>query len=256
MSAHINGIIFEQKVVDALNNKKYKELSNNMRSIIDTIYPNIKPREFITCRLTQDFIKPDIIISIKKHESAYVSLKHGASTVMHSESIKEFVLFLRSLGVSTRAQKILLLYHYGDGTMDGSGKIRKDYHETYQWLEKDIQEFNEEINSNPDLVEAILDRLIFQGVNSKATSATHIYQGDMSYGTTVSKLQIYKHLKRKKYDFYENMHIGPLLIKAHARYSHKEIVDPKRREKVEFYWPKFESDIKYIATRYDQDFLE
>lgn len=248
-----DGFLTEDQIVNALNKKRYKNLDNNMRNFIKDMFGVVKERDIIHCEKTCDYIKPDIVVSIKKQRK-YVSIKSGRSCVMHDEQIKPAILFLRELGLSTFSQKLLLLYQYGDGTLDGSGEKRKSYHETYEWLEQGIKQFNEEVNLDHDKVEKIIDRVMFQGVDKNAPRADYIYQGDLTYGTVISRSQILTHLRRKTYDYYENLHIGPLLIRPHARYASGKIKNEKLRNRIVFYWPNFHEDVRYIYKRYNKTF--
>lgn len=248
------GKIVEDEMVYALNEQKYKNLSNNLKTFIRDMFGPVKDREIIYCSKIDGRFKPDIVVSIKHRKPKYVSIKSGRATTVHGENIKEVVLFLRSLGVSRESQRLLLLYQYGDGTLDGTGKVRKDYHSTYDWLQDGIRSFNEEINSDMEIKFQILERMLFQGVSDAAPKATYIYHGDITYGEVVSRTQILQYLKRKSFDFYENIHTGPLLIRPHARYSDTEIKNDELRHRIDFYWPKLGEDIHYIYTRFDKTY--
>ena len=247
------GLLVESEIVNALNEKKYKDINNNLRTMLRDMYGVINEDDIVLCKKTEDFIKPDISISINDR-TKYVSIKSGRATTMHAENIKEVVLFFRSLGLSKESQKLLLLYHYGDGTMTGTGVDRLDYHETFNWLRDKIIAFNEELNNNKEMIKAVIERVLFQGVNPEAQRADYIYQGDVNYGIVISRRQILKHMDKKTWNFYENVHIGPLLMKPHAKYAHKEVKDEKQRQRFEFYWPKFEEDVRFIHKRYNQTF--
>lgn len=249
----INGYLVEDQIVEELDGIRFKKLSNNMKTMITDMFGVVKPNEKVRCEKTSDYIKPDIKVTVNK-VSKYVSIKSGRATIMHMGTIKDAVLFFRSLGMKKEFQKLLLLYHYGDGTMDGSGEDRWDYHETYDKYKEQIKAFNDEINADPEFVKQTIERFIFQGVNSDAPSADFIYDGDAEYGLVISKLQVLKHLTRKTWNFYENLHIGPLLIRPHAKYAHKPVKSEKLREKVEFYWANFSEDVKYIYNRYSTYF--
>ena len=58
-----------------------------------------------------------------KGNRKYISLKSGKADEIAQEGIKNFVLYLRKCGLSKRSQKTILLYHFGDGTNDGSGNL-------------------------------------------------------------------------------------------------------------------------------------
>ena len=243
------GVRNETELVESLNNKKVKQLNNNLQNFIKSLFKEKTPNEKITCKLTDNYIKPDLLIEYGS-QAAYVSVKSPRSNEMHMEDIKSFILFLRSLNVSKETQKTLLLYQFGDGTMDGSGKKRKNYHEVYDWLQERIKAANEELNDRFDLIEKVVERVIFQGVDITAHEAEFIYLGNVDFGVTVSKKQVMTYLKNKPFNFYENLHIGPILLRPHARYSNREVVSDERRKQIVCYWTHFPEDLDYIDKHY------
>ena len=240
----------EQDIVDALNKKQFKKLNNNLQSLIYTIFGDQKPNTKIHCRLVDNFIKPDIVIECGGKQ-AFISVKNNRAEMVHREDIKSFVLFLRRFGVSVETQKTLLLYQFGDGTMDGSGKRRMNYHEVYDWLKERIDNANKELNGKFDIIMSTFERVIFQGVDEAAQSAEYLYYGDIEYGIVISRKQFESHLKTKEWGWYDNLHIGPILIKPHARYANKAVVSDLRRRQITFYWPKMQPDMVYISKRYN-----
>lgn len=247
------GLLIEDEMSNALNKKKFKDLSNNLRTFIRDIFGVVNEKDKIYCSKVEGRYKPDIAVRIKD-KTKFVSIKSGRATTMHEENIKEVVLFLRSLGLSVESQKLFLYYHFGDGTLDGSGAYRRDYHDTYEWLRNQIKAFNDEVNSNDEMKLKIIERVMFQGISDLSPRADYIYQGDINYGLVISRVQIIKHLMRKTFNFYENVHIGPLLIRPHARYAGKEVKNDELRRRVDFYWPNFAEDVRYIYNRYDKPY--
>ena len=116
-----------------------------------------------------------------------------------------------------------MLCHYGDGTLDGTGKIRLDWYELYQKYKDRILEANDELNDSTEFVKKVIKRTVFQGVDEKSHMAEYLYFGDQEYGTIVSFNQMNKYIDRKphNWDFYENIHIGPIVLRPHGRYAHK-----------------------------------
>ena len=159
-------------------------------------------------------------------------------------------MFLRQFDISVETQKTLLLYQYGDGTMDGSGEKRMTYHEVYDWLHTHIERANKELNGRFDIIISTFERVLFQGVDPTVQSAEYIYFGTADYGILVSRKQLEHHLKTKEWGWYDNFHIGPILFKPHARYANKAIVSDERRREITFYWPKMQADLIYIGKRY------
>jgi hypothetical protein len=55
-------------------------------------------------------------------------MKSGKAAIVHNEIISNFTSFLRSKGISERTIETIHLFHYGDGTTDGSSENeRKSY---------------------------------------------------------------------------------------------------------------------------------
>ncbi len=244
-----NGLLIEDEILFSLNKKKYKHLTPNMANLIRDMFGVVSPGEKIKCIHCEEFKKPDLAITVGK-VTKYLSIKSGKATDLHGEHISTVIPYLRSLGISERTLKTYCLYQFGDKTLDGSGERRMEYHDVYFWLRDLIKEANAEINGKPEVVMEIIDRVMFQGVDKNAPKADYIYCGDLEYGLAISRDQVYKYLSSKSFTFIENLHIGPILIKPHARYVDRPITNDYARHKVDFYWPKLNEDVRYIYKRY------
>ena len=239
----------ENAICQAINGKRFKQINGNLKTMLNYLFGEIGPLDKIGCRLTDNYIKPDLILTYKRKET-YVSVKNGRATVLHGENIEAFVGFLESIGISKETRETILYYQYGDGTLDGSGSDRMNYHEVYNWLIERIKKANKELNDRVDTLEKVVDRVMFQGVDITAQPAEFIYYGDVDFGITISRRQIYTYLRRKSWHFYDNLHIGPVLLRAHARYSNRAILSDERRSKVTCYWANLGADLEYIGKRY------
>lgn len=240
----------EQEIVYNLHNKKVHELSNNLRNLVEVLFGALDEDETIRCCLIDDFIKPDFVIEYK-NQKRYVSMKTGRAESVHQELVKNFVLFLESLGISKETQETILLYQYGDGTLDGSGEKRINYNQLRLILDDRIKEANEELNQSKDFIMKVITRCLFVGTLENAIPIDCIYFGDYRYGVVATRKQIEKHIYRKNWNWMNNLHIGPIQLRPHARYIEKEIKNPKSREKLECYWANLSSDIDFISSRYD-----
>ena len=245
------GLLREDEFVYFLDHKKPKYLSENLKEMLESLFGIVDPNLMVYCKKTVDYIKPDIIIKHRKIEKA-VSIKSGHSQGLHCEQIKPFILFLRSLGISNRTQQTILLFLYGDGTMDGTGEKRYSQHDVCKKLAERIKAANFELNRDVGLIEKFVDRIMFSGVDPNATKADVIYAGDVNKGIVVTKEQIMKHLSVKDWSVYDNLHIGPIFLNAGARYVDRPIKNEKKRHIIECYWPRFKEDMAYIARRYTQ----
>lgn len=245
-----HGFLREDEMVYRLDQKKVRDLNNNLYHMMQELYGVLDDDEVITCYKTEDYIKPDFVI-VYKGQTRYVSMKSGRSDIVHSEHVKTFVLFLRALGISKETQKTILYYHYGDGTLDGTGKRRFHYDELRYKLHDRIQKANEELNESKEFILKVIEHCVFVGTRENAIPIDCLYHGDYEFGTVATVKQITKHIKRKNWDFVQNLHIGPLHLRPHARYVDKPVVNERRRNTLECDWVNLPQDIDYISKRYD-----
>ena len=246
--ANHKGFMFEDEFVYRLNNRKVKELSDHFKYVLIELFGFLDDDEIVKCCKTQDFIKPDVIVTYKNFKM-YVSLKMSNSQFLHGEKVETFIPFLKKIGVSNRTIVTILYFQYGDGTLDGTGKERMQYDVLRSVLDKRIKEANAELN-NPEIVLKVVMRVMFEGVNDEAENADAIYVGDGKIGFIATKRQVIKYLNKKDWSYYDSFHIGPVLIRPHARYINKEIVNPQYRHKIDCWWPNLMSDIRYISKRF------
>ena len=242
------GTLREEEMVYHLNQKRVKDLNQNLYCLMQELYGVLDDEEIITAARIEGFLKPDFSITYKG-ETRYISMKSGSSKIVHSEGIKSFVLFLRSLGVSKRTQQTILLFQYGDKTMDGSGKERMNYDELRHWLHDRVIEANKELNSR-DIIIAAVERFVVLGTKEDAIPIDALYHGDYRFGTVATIAQIRKHAQRGNWAFLQNLHIGPFLFRPHARYIGKTVKDESKRQIVEVSWLDLHDEIDFMARRY------
>ena len=110
---------------------------------------------------------------------------------------------------------------------------------------------NKELNANKQFVKAVIERCLFKGTWEGNIEADYIYHGDVNYGVVCSKAQIMKHVDKRTWEYMDNLHIGPIQFRPHARYINDRIKKEEYRWKVDFWWAKLSADLEYIAERYD-----
>lgn len=247
------GLLREEEMAFELNNKTISELTNNSKNLIKNLFGVLDENSLVECYRLDDSSKTDLVISYngQKH---YVSMKSGAAVIVHNEILDNFINYLRSEGISERTIKTIRLFHYGDGTEDGTGMNRQSYQDIVYQLKDEIALANIELNKRTDFVVRVVERLVFKGSNDSFQEADSFYFGDRNFGVVVTKNQIIKHLYRKNFDYYNNLHIGPLLLRPDCRYAGKAIRSERKRNRIVAYWPNLQSDISYISRRYNYDY--
>ena len=106
-----------------LNNKKFKEINILMQEVIQSLFPNIQNNDTIIAYKYGRYAKADIVVSVNGEKHG-ISLKSGYHNSVHLESIKRFVEYLESLGVSNDLIDSFLQYIYSDGTNNNTGTNR------------------------------------------------------------------------------------------------------------------------------------
>jgi len=244
------GLIREDEMIICLNQRRYCDLSNNLQHFMQELFGLIPEDSFIQCERIMGFIKPDFKITCNGI-SHNVSMKSGSSIIMHQENITKFISWLKEQGISDSTIETILLYQFGDGTTDGTGEKRYGYADVHYLYKDRIKEANIELNSNKDFVKKVIRRCVFKGTNEAYEEADFLYHGDVNYGVCINQKQTYKHIDVKSWGFINNLHIGPLHLRPHARYVDKETTSYENRAKIEMYWPYLVEDMQYIARRYN-----
>lgn len=232
---------------EALDGKTVEGLSPAMNLFITSLFPMAKSDDVVHCELCDNYEKPDLRIEVGD-EVHFISLKSGGSKSLHYESIKGITLFLRSLGVSVQTQKTLLLFHYGDGTLDGTGEtrlLREDVMEKYKApIEKAMIELN-----RPQIVRACLKRFIFEGSEKRVHAAEFLAFGDPTTFLTVSKDEVFDFVMRQRYDYIRSFHVGPMIFAPWKRNVERVEEDEWKRGIVHVVWPYLLTDIQKMLKR-------
>lgn len=244
-----HGRLREDEMIIQLHGKQVKQLNQNLHYLLEELFGVVDDNEYLSCEPTEDHSKADFLITYKGITKG-VSMKSASSLSMHNEPISSFVEFLRSLDISEQTITTLLQYQYGDGTVDGTGKSRMSIEELKYELADDIKDANYELNYSRERVAKIIDRLVFKGANPDLPAADCVYHGDFRYGTVITRTQVMKYLLSRSFHQYDNLHIGPLFIRPHARYIGVEIKNEVYRHRVDFNWVRLLSDMEYISKKY------
>ena len=244
-----NGYVIEEEMCLALHNKKVKDLSEHLRFILEEMFGPLEADEKIECYPSKSFIKPDIFIYYKKMMRG-VSIKSQDSDVLHDEYVDTFVNYLKEIGVSEKTRNTILLYQYGDGTTNGTGKVRLNGDQVRRKYAALLEEAKQELTGNTKIIIKVVERVMFDGVDPDAFAADAVYHGNVYEGIIVTRRQVLRHIIKNKWTGYHAFNIGPLLLYPHARYANKNVVSEKRRNHINIKWPKLSRDMEYISKRY------
>ena len=245
-----DGLMNEEQIIRAIDGKTYYQLNANLQHFLYFILPRLDRNKKISCFHAEDYTKPDICIS-QDGTFRYISVKHGTAEAVHEERLDTFIEFLKENGIDDYTIESYLLYHFGDGTTDGTGENRLDHFNVFVKFNDRIAKLNEKFNETREFVKNFANRVLFQGVNPLATPADIIYHGDEDFGSFISKNQIMRHIELRKWDYMTSVvHIGPFILRPKARYPGREVQNDDYRRRVAVSYPKLVNDIMYIFNRY------
>ena len=245
-----DGLLVEDEIMANINGKKVSQISNNLRYFLRNLFGPLNDDEIVFCQKTDDSFKVDLIIRYN-NVTKNISIKTGRAEIVHNEILTNFTDFLEEQGVSKETIETIKLFHYGDGTTDGTGEKRMSYIDIAHMLKDRIRKANEELNYRKELVLKTIYHCVFKGAKKDNPEIDAIYFGTKDFGVMATKKQILTHIRKRNFGFFENLHIGPLLLRPDARYVGKDIASERKRNRIIVYWPNLNADIEYISKRYD-----
>ena len=243
------GQLVEDEFILHLNGKKIAELNDNLRYMLEDLFGVLDRDEIVECKKAEDWIKPDVLITYQGRTKG-LSVKTGKADIFHTEQLKYFIPYLKDIGISEYSIETLLLFQFGDDTTNGTGKFRMNQGQAFEKYKDRIEALNEELNANEEVVMNLIDRFLFAGVNPEADKADAIFIGDAYEGVCVTRKQMMKYIKNVRYDFYNNPHVGPILLIPAGRYILRNSLHEEKRFKISAWWPKAENTFYSIARRY------
>lgn len=230
IGSNSHGFTNEYLIVEALNEKKVKDLNSNLKKFVkDISFDNkisISDETIVKAGIeTNNKLKQDIYIYLSGIKFA-ISLKMGTGNSVHQEKIEEFIDWLNKvLGVQLTdiIKDDFRFFIWADGSIDGQAPINKDkegkiigrfggkeFRKLYPEKRIRLQNFLD------DNAEVILNRTIFEGKNG--SKVDYVYHGNPSNGVWISRKDILKfnieHPKSKTSKNVPALSVGKLTVQA------------------------------------------
>jgi hypothetical protein len=239
------GIQNEYAFVKAIEGKKLAEMTPFIRLLLQRLFPVLEEDVVFHADKCNRLAKPDIYVSQGK-TLRYLSIKSGHTDSIHFEGIRNFILFLRRLGVSADTQKTLLLYHYGDGTMTGDGKCRFSQQHVYFLFRERILRAEKEL-MNPPVWESLAQHCLFLGGKGRTSQVNFVVYGSAEKAILCSRQEILEFLMKTKPFPLDTFHVGPLVFQPFLRDTYRQSVNSYKRDYLQVKWLGFERDLARIA---------
>ena len=116
-----SGFENEDRLIEALNGKRFNELNSNLQKLIGNSFSNINGVISAIKEAGQN--KSDLKIIIGNESHTY-SIKKGTGNSIHQEPIEPFLEFLaQNYQIDNQMKDNLRFFIWGDGTLDGTGNV-------------------------------------------------------------------------------------------------------------------------------------
>ena len=248
-----HGFKNQKYLVNALNNKKYKDLNMNLRNLVKSAFPSISNDDIILAkRISNNKIKPVMKIIVNDIEK-YFSVKMGKGNSVHQERVESFISFCEEhLNMSEHVKEALLLFLYGDGTTDGSGRIseRLNEQQTIVKMGKKFDILNTFFYKNR---RKLAERFLREGAYLQIPS-DFLYYGTEQIGISVSYKDIINYLCEAPYQE-KKLSIGSLTVQTWNRNQSGDKDFEYKRNSIQVKWKNIEDDINQIQLKQLEDFV-
>lgn len=242
------GVLNELRIIDAINGKQVKDVGFLFQDLFYSFFKNINETDVIKACKGREFEKTDIIVKIGK-QTMNISVKMGIKNSVHCEGIYYFLKFLKELKIPYFAINEYLLYHYADGTMNGTGSYRLSANE----YKKDNMDKIDMVNrffNNPRNLEKIANRFIFKGTNDKNSLVDIILWGTPELFFWVTRDEVKDYLKKTFSLYMTCPHFARLSVQASSRSLNYSPNGKHRRKLVGVKWYNiFDSIIEILNDR-------
>lgn len=212
----------ELSVVQALENKVFSVLNNNLKEFVRYVAKDnnidINANTKINAKYERNSkLKQDFYLSIDDKKYC-VSLKMGSGNSVHQEKCNDFVNYIKKyLSASDEVCNNFLFFLWADGTLDGTGSKEKDntgdiisrftskeFREKYPEKFVMLQEFLD--NNQRKLIE----RFLFVGRHNSRVD--YVYHGNVLNGFWTSSKEIVDYNIRANKG--KGLHVGKLSLQA------------------------------------------
>ena len=237
-----DGFENENLLIENLNNKKFIDLNENLKRFIKYIDKDIKMNDLIFCEKHAGMNKTDLTITVN-NKNYNISVKMGTGNSVHQENLNDFINFLKDNydDLTDDIINAIKLFIWGDGTLDGTGKIEDRV---------DARTFNKE---NPELIKIIKDffynhkhdlikRFLIMGLKSEI-APDFIYYGSVDEGICISSDYALKWLCADENEVNSTIPIGRLTFQAWNRNINGGNKSENKRGVIQLKWAQIKNDI-------------
>lgn len=248
-----DGFDNETLLMNALANKKYSELNDNLKKTVTYISEKpIDDNEIINAYKIGGVNKTDLVIEF--NSTPYnLSIKKGTDNSVHQEKVEDFISFLKEeYNIPDDLKNDILFFIWGDGTLDGTGEVsdrlsaiqfKNKYPDKIENIRKFFHEHKREL----------IERFLIKGLRSDS-SPDYMYYGTPEEGTIVNANDALDWLSDDANEKTGTpLPIGRLTFQAWNRNINGGDKSEKKRGVIQLKWASVGQDLKTISERRKND---
>lgn len=248
-----DGFDNETLLMNALANKKYSELNDNLKKTVTYISEKpIDDNEIINAYKIGGVNKTDLVIEF--NSTPYnLSIKKGTGNSVHQEKVEDFISFLKEeYNIPDDLKNDILFFIWGDGTLDGTGEVsdrlsaiqfKNKYPDKIENIRKFFHEHKREL----------IERFLIKGLRSDS-SPDYMYYGTPEEGTIVNANDALDWLSDDANEKTGTpLPIGRLTFQAWNRNINGGDKSEKKRGVIQLKWASVGQDLKTISERRKND---
>lgn len=243
------GYTYEEMLCKKMNGKKVGDIEEVLQKMIYQFMGQVNDETIVYVYRFRDEGKADICIKTEKEEKL-LSVKYGDKNSVHTESIHTFRKFILYNNCGWDILEAYLRYHYADGTLDGSGKMRMAVSEYKTLHHEEVEKINRRFNRK-EMRLAAYERFLFRGIvpkKKKIDGILHCKNGEVQYATCE---EIVEYLEHKAKMESSGVHFSRLFVQPMARNLNYDLRYEGKRHYVQLKW--FDLYISMCEIRYKRE---
>lgn len=253
MKGRNDGVENEKRITEAINGQQIGKISAYLRGFIRQLDKSAPDDTVINAKkIGGQGFKPDIEIKIAD-EVFNVSVKKGGGNSVHQEKTDYFIHYcMKHLKMSDIERESLLLFLYGDGTIDGDSlpEERLSDRELIEAFDEEIQVVQKFFDKNK---RNLLERFLVYGRLGKDNDikADYLYHGDASDGIwcPLNSCAV-DYLMEQPNSNEAPLAIGPLTVQVWNRNLEARPEMENRRHSIQVKWGSCKTHIQKINELY------
>lgn len=259
MKGQNDGVENEKRIAEAVDGQQIGRISAYLQKFIRQLDKNAPDDTIISAKkIGGQGFKPDIEIKIAD-DAFNVSVKKGGGNSVHQEKTDYFIHYcMKHLKMSELERESLLLFLYGDGTVDGDSSPEERLSDTEL-----IETFHKEINIVQKFLDRnkrnLIERFLIYGRLGRENNikADYLYHGDAKDGMwcPLDSCAV-DYLMEQPNSKEAPLAIGPLTIQVWNRNLEARPEMENRRHSIQVKWGSCKTHIQKINELYLKEVQE